>query len=95
MALGGAPLDSHDGRNLGPTGIILECTFFVRRLSFRINSLTSLKEGAMFIPPENQHDNGRHNHLKMYLLLKIVIFHCHLSFLGGRWLLFPRINIQP
>ena len=31
--------------------------------------------------PENQHDTGKH-HLKMYLLLKIVIFHCHVSFRG-------------
>ena len=32
--------------------------------------------------PENSHDNGKTNHLKMYLLLKIMMFHCHFNFRG-------------
>ena len=33
--------------------------------------------------PENEHDNRKTTHLKMYPLLKMLMFHCHVSFLGG------------
>ena len=33
--------------------------------------------------PENEHDNGKNNDLKMYFLLKRAMFHCHVSFEGG------------
>ena len=32
---------------------------------------------------ENEHDHGQTNHLKIYLLLKIVIFHCHVGLREG------------
>ena len=37
---------------------------------------------------ENWHDNLKHKHLKMYLLLKMVIFQCHVRFQGDNAVIF-------
>lgn len=52
---------------------VLEALLGMICLLFRFESVN---------PPETEHDKGKAIRLKMYLLLKLLSFHCHVSFQG-------------
>ena len=74
-----------------------ESTGYCKKLA-HMHEARALHTFAIIYTPENFHDTEKTKHLKIYLLLKMVMSHCHASFWGctifGFWYFWVRTEVQ-